>query len=96
MREFPLWLSRLRPGHSIYEDAGLIPGLLQWVKDPAMPQAVVCITDVAQIWHGCGCGAGLQLQLRFDPKSENYATGARPAKRKKERKKFVLTESSSS
>ena len=41
MEEFPLWLSRLRTWHSVWEDAGLKPRLDQWVKDPALPQAVV-------------------------------------------------------
>ena len=41
--EFLLWLSRLRTRHSVYEDAGLIPCLTQWVKDLALPQAAVWV-----------------------------------------------------
>ena len=39
--EFLLWLRGLRTQHSIQEDVGLILGLSQWVKNPALPQGAV-------------------------------------------------------
>ena len=33
----PVWLSGLRTTRFLHEEAGLIPGLEQWIKDPVLP-----------------------------------------------------------
>ena len=58
-QEFLLWLRGLWPQHSLHEDADLIPGLVQWFKDLALPQAAAWVTDAAQILCRHGCGVGL-------------------------------------
>ena len=47
---------RLRTQYSVCEFAGLIPGLVQWVKDLALLQAAVQVTDdldLVLLWLWC-------------------------------------------
>ena len=54
--EFLLWLSGLRTRHSVHEDVGSVSSLTQWVKNPALPQAV---WPRSQIWLGSGIARAL-------------------------------------
>ena len=57
----PIVAQQVKNPTSIHENAGLIPRLILWVKNPALPQDAVEVVHAAQIWYGCGIGQQLQL-----------------------------------
>ena len=76
MLEFLLWLSRLKTLQSVHEDSGLIPGLSQWVKDPACCRELWCRLQmrlgsgvaVTLLWLRCRPAATAPIQsLAWEP-----------------------------
>ena len=76
--------------------SGSIPGLAQWVGDPALSWAVVWVEDAARIWHVLWLWPRLAAIALFRPLAwePSYASGAaqemgkRPKKKKKKKSLF--------
>ena len=94
-REFPSWLSGLRTPHGVCEDAGLIPGLPPWVKDPAFAVSCGighrCVSDpvLPWLWHRPAAAALLQPLAWELP----YTAGVALKEKKKKRSHYINMQS---
>ena len=76
---------------NIHEDVGLIPGLAQCFGELVLPQAVVQVTDAAQICCGCGCGVGRRYSSDWTSSlGTSMCRRCGPKKTKKKKKRTLL------
>ena len=90
--QFLLWAQWVKNPASIHEDAALIPGLTQRIKDSPLLEAIALVKDATQIprwlWLWCRLAAIAPLQpLAWDPP---YMLQVWPYKHQKKKKKSFV------